>query len=179
MGSQPPPQKGGGTPCPIFGPFLLWPNGWMYQDVTWYGGTPQPRRLCVTWGPSSLPKKGRSLPIFATRLLWPNSCMDQDATWYGGRPRPTRHCVRWGPSFPSPKGAQLPCQFSANVHCGQTTGWTKMPLGMEDGLGPGAFVFDGEPATPRRKSTPHSPNFWPMSILAKWLDGRRCHLVRK
>ena len=25
---------------PIFGPFLLWPNGWMDQDVTWYGGRP-------------------------------------------------------------------------------------------------------------------------------------------
>ena len=23
---------------PIFGPFLLWPNGWMDQDATWYGG---------------------------------------------------------------------------------------------------------------------------------------------
>ena len=22
-----------------FGPCLLWPNGWMDQDVTWYGGT--------------------------------------------------------------------------------------------------------------------------------------------
>jgi len=35
-------------------------------------------------------------------------------------------------------------QFSANVHCGQTAGWTKMPLGMEVGLGPGNFVFDGD-----------------------------------
>ena len=28
-----------------------------------------------------------------------------------------------------PKGAQAP-QFSANVRCGETAGWTKMPLGM-------------------------------------------------
>jgi len=27
-----PPEKGGGTPSPIFGPCLLWPNGWMDQD---------------------------------------------------------------------------------------------------------------------------------------------------
>ena len=27
---------------PIFRPFL-WPNGWMHQDATWYGGRPQPR----------------------------------------------------------------------------------------------------------------------------------------
>jgi len=25
-----------GTPHPIFGPCLLWPNGWMDQDATWY-----------------------------------------------------------------------------------------------------------------------------------------------
>jgi len=32
---------------------LLWPNGWMYQDATWYEGRPRPRPHCVTWGPSS------------------------------------------------------------------------------------------------------------------------------
>jgi len=26
------------SPLPIFGPYLLWPNGWMDQDATWYGG---------------------------------------------------------------------------------------------------------------------------------------------
>jgi len=26
----------------IFGPRLLWPNGWMDQDATWYGGRPRP-----------------------------------------------------------------------------------------------------------------------------------------
>jgi len=40
--------------------------------------------------------------------------------------------------------------FSANVHCGQTAGWTKIPLGVEIGLGPGYFVFDGDPATPEK-----------------------------
>jgi len=29
----PPPQKG--TEPPIFGPYLLWPNGWMDQGATW------------------------------------------------------------------------------------------------------------------------------------------------
>ena len=42
------------------------------------------------------------------------------------------------PSSPSPK--EYSPQFSANVRCGPTAGWTKMPLGMEVGLGPGAFV---------------------------------------
>jgi len=33
---------------------VLWPNGWMDQDATWYGG----RQHCVRWGPSSPPRKG-------------------------------------------------------------------------------------------------------------------------
>jgi len=52
-----------------------------------------------------------------------------------------------------------------------------MPLGLEVGLGPGDFVFDGDPATPEKGHTP--PNFWPMSIVAKRLDGSRCHLVQR
>jgi len=43
------PKNMGGAPSPIFGPFLLWPNGWMHQDATRYGGRPQPRRVCVRW----------------------------------------------------------------------------------------------------------------------------------
>ena len=41
------------SPLPIFGQFLLWPNGWMHQDATLYGGKPHPRPPCVRWGPSS------------------------------------------------------------------------------------------------------------------------------
>jgi len=43
-----PSQKKGAEPrSPIFGPFLLWPNGCMHQDATWYGVRPQPRgTLC-------------------------------------------------------------------------------------------------------------------------------------
>ena len=32
-----PPQQRGRSPLPIFGPFLLCPNGWMHQDATRYG----------------------------------------------------------------------------------------------------------------------------------------------
>ena len=38
--SSPDPQKGHSPP--IFGPYLLWPKGWMDQDATWYGGRPRP-----------------------------------------------------------------------------------------------------------------------------------------
>jgi len=80
---------------PIFGPFLLWSNGWVHQDATWCVGWPQPRLLCVRWGPSSLTKKGADPPIVGPCLLWSNGCMDQDATWYRCRARRRRHCVRW------------------------------------------------------------------------------------
>jgi len=31
-----PPLKGHSPPLsPIFGPYVLWPNGWMDQDATW------------------------------------------------------------------------------------------------------------------------------------------------
>ena len=44
--TAPLPKKGAEPPSPIFGPSLLWLNGWMHQHATWYGGRPQPRRLC-------------------------------------------------------------------------------------------------------------------------------------
>jgi len=40
---------------------VLWPNSWMDQDVTWYGGRPRPRPHCVTWGPS-FPQRGIAAP---------------------------------------------------------------------------------------------------------------------
>jgi len=67
----------------IFGPFLLWPNGWMHQDATWYGGRPHahPRRLCVRSGPSPHSPKGAQPPVFGLCLLWPKGWMYENATW--------------------------------------------------------------------------------------------------
>ena len=111
-GDPAPPHTKGWSPFPIFGPFLLWPNGWMHQDATWYGGRPQPKGLCIRWGPSPPPKKGedrgRSLPIFSPCLLWPNGWMDQDGTWHGGRPWSSPHCARLEHSSPKTGQTQLP-----------------------------------------------------------------------
>jgi len=86
-----------GADHPILGPYLLWPNGCMDQNATWYGGKPRPRRPCIRWGPRSPPQKGgRSPQIFGPCLLWPNGWMDQDGTWHGGRTQPRRLCVRRG-----------------------------------------------------------------------------------
>ena len=43
----------------------------------------------------------------------------------------------------------------ANIYCGQTAEWIKMPLGTEVGLGLRDIVFDVDPATPRRHTHPH------------------------
>jgi len=32
---------------PVFGACLLWPNGWIDEDATWYGSRPWPRPHCV------------------------------------------------------------------------------------------------------------------------------------
>jgi len=54
---------------PIFRLLLLWPNVWMHQDASWYGGRPQPRGLCVRWGPKPLPQKGWSPPNFRSTSI--------------------------------------------------------------------------------------------------------------
>ena len=153
--------KRGRSPSPIFGPFLLWPNGWMHQDATWYGDRPQPRGLCVRWGLSHSSKRGgapnfRPMSIAAKRLYGSR----RHLVWrYGGRPWPRRHCVRWGPSSTLPKkGAEPPPQFSSHVCCGQTAGWIKMAFGMEVGFGPGHIVLDRDPA-PLPKKRDRCPQF--------------------
>ena len=113
--------------------------------------------------------------------------------------------VLYGDSSPLPKkGAESP-QFSVHVYCGQTAGCIKMPLGMELGLSPGDFVLDGwgprplskfsahvycgqmagwikialgmEVSLPPQKGAEPLPNFRPMSIVAKRLDGSRWNLA--
>jgi len=52
-----------------------------------------------------------------------------------------------------------------------------MPLGKDVPLSPGHIVSGGDPAPPNVHSRP--PHFRPLSIVAKRLDGSRCHLVRR
>ena len=65
------------------------------------------------------------------------------------------------------------------VYCGQTVGWIKMKLGTEVGIGPCHIVLDGDSVPPKRGIDPPALNFRPMSVVAKRLDGLRCHLVRR
>jgi len=54
------------------------------------------------------------------------------------------HIVLDTDSASIPKGHSP--QFAAHICCGQMAGWIKMPLGMEEGVGPGDFVLDGHQA---------------------------------
>jgi len=69
------PSPKGAQPPPNFRPISVaakWLHG---QDVTWYGARPQPRRLCVSWGPrSTLHKKSRA-PQFSAHFY----CGQMDA----------------------------------------------------------------------------------------------------
>ena len=113
------------------------------------------------------------LSVCNVGVLWPNGWMDQGETWHAGRPQPWPHYVRWGPSS-SPSKGHSP-QFSAHICCGQMAGWIEMPLGRKVGLGPSdiLLVRDSAPSPKRAQSF----IFWPMSIVARWLNGSRCHLV--
>ena len=83
--------------------------------------------------------------------------------------------VRWGPSSPVPKRGQSP-QFLDYVYCCQTAGWIKITLGTELASAQ-ATLLDGDPASSAQKRWHTTPNFRPMSIVVKQLDGSTCHLV--
>jgi len=114
-----------------------------------------------------------------------------------------------GDPDPPQKGGGAPPQLSTHICCGQMAGCIKMSLLMEVGLGPTPPNFrpmfimpntwmdqhgtwHGDRLQPRRlcvrwgPSSPFPkrrqsplPNFRPMSVVAKRLDGSRWHLARR
>jgi len=106
------------------------------------------------------------LSVCDVRALWPNGYTDQDETWHAGRPRPGHIVLDGDRALPPPKGHP---QFSAHICCGQMAGWIKMPLGMEEKLGPGDAVLDGDAAPPSQKGgAAPSPIFGPCPL---WPNG--------
>ena len=63
----------------------------------------------------------------------------------------------------------LSCLSVTLVYRGQTVGWIKMKLGMQP------HCVRWGLSSPSPKGT--VLNFRPISVVAKWLDGLRCHLV--
>jgi len=78
-GDEDPFQKGGRTPSPSFDPCLLWPNGWIDEDATWYGSRHRPRSHCVRR--TEVPTKGaQQSPLFSAHV-------------YCGHGRPSQSCT--------------------------------------------------------------------------------------
>jgi len=121
-------------------------------------------------GNPARPQGGHSIPPILAHVLWPNGCMDQGATWYWGRPPSRRHWVTGGPSSPLKRGTPPPsfrpvCMYEDTIWCG----------GRPQ---PRRHCVKWGFSSPRKgHSTPTT--FWPMCIVAKWLDGSRCHLIRE
>ena len=113
-----------------------------------------------------------SCPVCDVRALWPHGWMDQNETWHVGRPQPRTYRVRWGPNS-SPSEGHSP-QFSTHI---RPNGCMDQDATSYAGrLGPGEFVLDGNPAPlPQKGGGP--PNFRPIFIVAKRLDGSRWHLA--
>jgi len=64
------------SPTPIFGLCLLWPNGWMDQDATWYRGTVGFGLGHIVLDGDTAPSHGKghngNPPFFDPCLLWAN-----------------------------------------------------------------------------------------------------------
>jgi len=108
--------------------------------------------------------------------------MDQDATWYGGWSRPRRHGPQIDPpaetrtaapthsphlgncyyNRPPYATATMSCLPVTLMHCGQTVGWIKMPVGVELGL-----VSDWDPSAPAQEVAVQWGKFRPKCFVAK------------
>jgi len=67
LDGYPAPLRKKGHNLPMFGLFLLWSNGWMHQDGTWYGGRHQPGYFVLD-GDRHLPKKVAEPQVFGPCL---------------------------------------------------------------------------------------------------------------
>jgi len=109
------------------------------------------------------------LSVGDVRALWPNGWTDQDETWHAGMPRPWPHCVRWGPSSPPLKGHSPrifgPYLLRTNGCMHQDVTW----YGARPR--PRRLCVRWGPRSPLPKKGAEPPNFRPMFIAAKRLDG--------
>ena len=65
-GDPAPSPKRGQSPSAIFGPFLLWPNGWMHQDATSTEVGLSPGDFVLHGDPAACTKGAEPHPIFAS-----------------------------------------------------------------------------------------------------------------
>jgi len=151
-------QRGRSRRPPIFGPYLLQPNGWMDQDATWYRGRPRPSEFVLDGDPAPPPQKGGRTP--SPKLSAHFHC-SQTAGWI-------KMVLGIEVGLSSVDfvldGYQLPPSANRGRspvpnYCGQTAGCIKMQLGMEIGLSPRDVVLDGDPtSSPEGGEAPSQKN---------------------
>jgi len=138
---------------PIFGSWLLWPNGWMDQDGTWRGGRPWSSPHCARWGHSSPSKIGSRAPKFSARLYCGQTAGHIKMP-LGTEVVLGMRDIVFDMDLATPrKRAHHSTQFLVHVYCGQMAGWMKTSLGTEVDLGPGHIVLDGVPAPAKLRGT--------------------------
>ena len=111
------PRKKGTPTRPNFGPCLLWPNGWIDVDATWYGSRHRPWPHCVRRGPSYRRKVHSSPRLFGACLLWPRSPISATAELLlryasGETDRQTGTQTRLSQRFAPPTGGNVVRNFS-------------------------------------------------------------------
>ena len=99
-----------GLPC------LLWPNGWMDQDATWYDGRPRPGQHCVRCGPSSTLKEHS--PQISAHVCQTAGCIKMPLGRKVGL-GPGRIVLHGDPASRSQKG-HSPLPNFRPMSCGQT-----------------------------------------------------------
>jgi len=82
------------------------------------------------------------------------------------------------PALPQKKGQRPHLMFGPSI-VDKRAGWIKMPLGTEVNLGPGDVVLDGVAALELPLKVVQPSPFYGLSVVAKGLDGSKCHLVRR
>jgi len=152
----------------------LWPNAWMDQVESWHGGRHRSRHIVLQGDP--FPPKGHSPSQFSAHV-----CCGQTVGWIK---MPFGTELSLGPSdivldgdpAPRKKGHSSPSPIFGSCLL-WSNGWMDQnATGCEGRPQSLATVLDGDPAPPKGHRL---PNFWPMSVMAKRLDGSRCHLVRR
>jgi len=96
----------------------------------------------------------------------------QDATWYGCRPQPRGLCVRWRTSHPPRQGGEAPQIFGPCLLW--PNGWMDQDVTWYGGRPRPAYATLCSMWTQlptEKRAHPFPPNFWPMPLVAKWLDG--------
>ena len=162
---------------------VLWPNGWMDQDETWHGGLEvglSPDHIVLDRDPAS-PKRGtatnfQSMSVVAKQLdgsrikmpLGTEVGLGPGDILLDGDPTPPKRGTAAPPLLFSP------CLLWPYGWMDQDATW--YDKGRVSAVSwPGHIVLDGDSTPPKGAQPP--PNLCTMSVVAKQLDGSRCHLV--